>query len=176
MKKSFLLIFATIALFFINSCSKEDIARAIANVLFYNDSNKTVAYDSVAISEINVVSTVVTLNSFMLNNIDLQHAKFNDLQITLIQPNGTRIRLSSNDGGSNAITSICFDDSDEYESITTATVNNADHTCYKPIDRISSVLGTNPNGVWKLEIKDTVNNGKNGQLSMWGFMIGGERE
>jgi large repetitive protein len=109
-------------------------------------------------SSINV--TTIPANQVVRNvtvNLTIRHTFSNDLVITLIAPDGTRIVLSQNEGNGEhtdgtAFTNTTFDDS--------ATLPIAAGTPpftgrFKPDQPLGLLQGRQPNGTWTLEIRDT---------------------
>ena len=180
MKRIVLILTTLIAFIGVNSCSQEDVSKAIAdaikNSFFQKDESLNFSYGSPVLSELNVTTRIIKVTDIgFVGNLNIKHSRVGDLQITLIKPDGTRLAIARNNGGDGSINSLCIVDSDDYESIATAVVVR-DSECYKPIDSFSSIIGENPNGIWKLEIKDTVNNGKNGRFTGWGLSVFGKTE
>lgn len=87
--------------------------------------------------------------------INLDHTFVGDLDIKLISPNGTTIRLADHNGGSgDNFTNTVFDD-DAAVSITSITSSDAPFTgTYRPIDPLSTFNTEDPNGTWTLSIAD----------------------
>ena len=84
--------------------------------------------------------------------VDITHAYDEDLDIFLIAPDGTRVELSTDNGGSGAdYTGTVFDD----EAATSITAGTAPFTGrFRPEGPASSLYGIAANGTWTLEITD----------------------
>ncbi len=84
--------------------------------------------------------------------VNVYHTYDQDLQITLISPDGTRVLLFNRHGGSrNNILNTVFDDS---ASRSIASGSAPFTGTFRPSQALSAFNGKAPNGVWKLEIKD----------------------
>jgi subtilisin-like proprotein convertase family protein len=103
-------------------------------------------------------------------SIDITHSRVSDLDIYLISPDGTRIELSTDNGGSgNNYTDTVFDD-EASNPITTA---NAPFTgSFRPEGTLADLNGLASLGIWKLEITDDENS-YGGTLNGWGVSICG---
>lgn len=98
----------------------------------------------------------------------LSHTKDQDLDIFLISPIGTRIELTTDNGGNgdNYVNTV-FDD----EAITAITAGAAPFTgSFKPEGVLSAVDGQAANGVWTLEVTDD-NSTNTGTLTSWSLTI-----
>lgn len=101
--------------------------------------------------------------------LDVTHTFDGDLDVFLVAPDGSRISLFSDLGGSSDnFTSTHLDD-EAYTSIGAA---SAPFTgTYRPEnDALSSLNGGPPNGTWQLEIQDDGNN-DGGQLNQWSVIV-----
>ncbi len=100
--------------------------------------------------------------------IDITHTWDSDLDITLISPAGTRVLLSSgNGGGGDNYTNTTFSDA--------ATISIADGVApfsgwFVPMEALSLLNGENGNGTWSLEIADTFT-GDTGEIVSWGVKL-----
>jgi subtilisin-like proprotein convertase family protein len=98
-------------------------------------------------------------------NLTLTHTFDGDLVITLIAPDGTRIPLSNQNGGSgDNFTNTTFDD----QAATSIAAGTAPFTgSFRPDGALlSAVNSTSPNGTWQLEIAD-IASGDSGFLLAW---------
>jgi subtilisin-like proprotein convertase family protein len=118
-------------------------------------SNLTVAGRSGAITDVNVT-------------LDITHTFTGDLQVTLIAPDGTRIVLSQNRGGSgNDFSGTIFDD----EATTPIGSGVAPFSgSFRPDQLLSLLDGKNANGQWQLEIDDQAAQDV-GVLNSWSLTI-----
>jgi subtilisin-like proprotein convertase family protein len=84
--------------------------------------------------------------------VNINHTFDFDLQIVLVAPDGTRIILSQNNGGSgHNYTNTVFDD----QAQVPITFGTAPFTgTFRPEQALSSLTGKAPNGDWRLEITD----------------------
>ncbi len=107
--------------------------------------------------------------NFIIENIkvgiSLNHESLGQLTLWLESPRGDRIYLASRVGGSNngAFDRVIFSD--------TATISIGEATLpyngeYKPFQSLSSLIGKNGMGTWKLVVFDWVS-GKTGRLNEW---------
>ncbi len=102
--------------------------------------------------------------------INITHTYNGDLQIFLISPIGTRVELSTSNGGSgeNYINTV-FDD----EAATNITAGGAPFTgSFIPEQLLSTVDGENVAGNWQLEVRDAAGV-DTGTLNSWSIEIGG---
>ena len=119
------------------------------------------------------VSGVGTLNSsngLETVCIDITHTWDNDLDISLVAPDGTTINLSSDNGGSsNNYTSTCFNMSGG----TNITSGSAPFTgTYVPEGDLADINnGQNGDGTWQLCITDD-SGGDSGTLNSWDMEFG----
>lgn len=100
--------------------------------------------------------------------INLNHTFDSDLDITLIAPDGTRILLSNENGGSgDNFIDTTFDD----EAATAIGAGTAPFTgSFRPDQLLSLLDGKNANGLWQLEIDDHVGL-DSGVLNSWSLTI-----
>ncbi len=84
--------------------------------------------------------------------IDVTHSFDADLDIFLISPQGTRIALATNIGGSGNNFSITTFDDEAGVSITASTAPF--NGTFRPERSLATLDGENPNGQWRLEIVD----------------------
>jgi subtilisin-like proprotein convertase family protein/subtilisin family serine protease len=102
--------------------------------------------------------------------INLTHTWDSDLNIFLISPAGTRVELSTGNGGSgDNYTNTVFDD----EAGTAVTAGTAPFTgSFRPEGLLSAVDGQGANGNWVIEITDTAG-GDVGVLTDWDLIVTG---
>jgi subtilisin-like proprotein convertase family protein len=116
---------------------------------------------SIVISDTNTVADVnVTLN--------ISHTFDGDLDIFLIGPNGTRVELTTDNGGTgeNFVNTV-FDD----QAATSITTGAAPFTgSFKPEGLLSNLNGIPANGTWTLEITDDAG-ADTGTLNSWSLTI-----
>jgi leucyl aminopeptidase len=96
--------------------------------------------------------------------IDVQHNADRDLDVFLIGPNGTRVELTTDNGGTgNDFTDTIFDD----ESTTTLQAGDPPYTGrFRPEGSLAALDGIPASGTWKLEITDDAANNV-GNLLGW---------
>ena len=118
-------------------------------------STLTVAGRSGAITDVNVT-------------LDVTHTFDGDLEITLIAPDGTRIILVNNRGGTGEnFAGTTFDD----EAAASITAGSAPFSgSFRPEQLLSMLDGKNANGVWQLEIDDQAAV-DTGTLNSWSLTI-----
>ncbi|XZE55195.1 S8 family serine peptidase [Planctomycetaceae bacterium SH139] len=159
--------------------------EAIADVLVYLDANgnDTLDFDvddftntnpvditgaTTIRSEIEVPGlggSVVDVNVAL----DITHTFNSDLEALLIAPDGTEVLLFSAVGdSSDNFTDTIFDDSAELSIMD----GNAPFTgSFRPMGRLASLVGVDPQGTWALEITDTFGALDDGVLNDWGLSI-----
>ena len=103
--------------------------------------------------------------------LNIQHPNVGDLEVTLISPTNTRIRLVDNRGGTgDNFTNTLF----AYEAtalISAVTAADAPFTgTFRAEEYLGLVCGQNPNGRWQLEIIDNTP-GNTGTLVDWGLVL-----
>jgi subtilisin-like proprotein convertase family protein len=100
------------------------------------------------------VSMQANVISKITVTVNIQASRDGDIRITLITPDGTRIVLSNGNGAGGAnYTNTTFDDA------STTPIQNGQPPftgSFAPQEHLNKLLGTNPNGVWKLEVDDLV--------------------
>ena len=103
-------------------------------------------------------------------SINIDHNRDSDLDIYLISPDGTRVELTTDNGGTgHNYTDTVFDDQAEI-AITSGTAPFTN--TYKPEGNLSDFNGKNCQGVWKLEINDD-EDGQGGTLHSWNINVCG---
>jgi trimeric autotransporter adhesin len=100
--------------------------------------------------------------------INITHTFDGDLDIFLIAPNGTRVELTTDNGGTDEnFVNTVFDD----EAATSITTGTAPYTgSFKPEGFLSTVDGIPANGTWTLEITDD-GNVDSGTLNSWELQL-----
>jgi T1SS-143 domain-containing protein len=136
------------------------------STIFENTNDVHIPHVGTATSTIDVsgLNSIADLNVL----INLNHTWDWDIDIFLISPEGTRVELSTKNGGSadNYIDTV-FDD----EASTDITAGSAPFTgSFSPEGNLSDLDGENPNGTWTLEITDTLG-GFSGTLFNWELQI-----
>lgn len=100
--------------------------------------------------------------------VNIYHTWDNDLQITLIAPDGTRIQLFNRHGGSgDNLLGTTFDDA-ATTSISTAAAPFTG--TFRPTQLLSALNGKSPNGIWRLEVKDLAR-ADGGRLDSWSLVL-----
>ena len=100
----------------------------------------------------------------------IAHSYDGDLRITLIGPDGTRVDLSLNNGGSGGdYNGTIFDDSGTVP-ITSASAPFASPPSYIPQSPLAALIGTPAGGVWTMEVADTAA-GDQGELRAWSIRL-----
>lgn len=85
--------------------------------------------------------------------VNIYHTWDSDLRITLIAPDGTRITLFNRQGGSgDNLLNTTFDDSASASILNGAAPFTGS---FRPYSALTGMNGKNPNGVWKLEVRDS---------------------
>ena len=133
----------------------ETVSGTIANGFITTGSPMTETLDTVTpgiLSDVNV-------------SVDISHTWDSDMDIVLISPAGTRIDLSTGNGGSSDdYTGTTFDDSGADGLVTAA---SAPFTgSFVPEQPLADLNGESAAGTWTLEITDTAG-GDDGQLNSW---------
>lgn len=132
---------------------------------FSNDQGKNIRADRVhtITSKIDVAGLDGTITDLNVE-LDISHTYTSDLVVHLIAPDGTRIQLFRDVGGDGSdFNNTGLDDE------ATSSIKNADapfRGVFKPAGKLSKFDGKDPNGVWKLRIKDTFEE-DGGRLNSW---------
>ena len=158
----------------------------------YMDSNKTctanfchegcACYPSsdtpIVIPDLNTINSGINvLDGFAIDDVnvtlDISHTYDADLSVYLISPQGTRVELFTNVGGSgDNFTSTTLDD----DCATPITSGTAPFTgCYRPEGSLTDFDGENSSGVWTLEVTDAFSQ-DTGILRSWSLELCGEAE
>ena len=103
-------------------------------------------------------------------SINIDHSRDADLDIYLIGPDGTRVELTTDNGGTgHNYTDTVFDDqADVAITAGTAPFTNT----YRPEGNLSDFNGKSSQGIWKLEVSDD-QDGQGGTLHSWNVHICG---
>ena len=152
----------------------------------YSDLNNNSAFDPVAVNTFNSTNVPLTIpnNSTITSNntvpaqpgyiidvnvtINITHNSDNNLKITLISPTGVHIVLADRVGGTgNHFTNTEFDDS---APILIDNGTSPFASTFHPDELLSVLYGTNPQGVWQLEINDNTFS-TTGTLNSWSLEI-----
>lgn len=105
-------------------------------------------------------------------NVDINHSRSGDLDITLISPTGTEVPISTGNGGvfANIYRNTTFNDQ-ALTPVTDATyANNTSLGSVIPEGALASLFGENPNGTWTLRIVDHAVTGT-GNLLSWSLNV-----
>jgi subtilisin-like proprotein convertase family protein/C1A family cysteine protease/putative hemolysin len=158
----------------------------------YMDSNKTctanfchegcACYPSsdtpIAIPDLNTINSSINVpDGVSIDDVnvtlDITHTYDADLSVHLISPQGTRVELFTNVGGSGQnFTGTTLDD----ECATAISSGTAPFTgCYHPEGTLSDFDGENSSGVWTLEVTDAFSQ-DTGSLQSWSLELCGEAE
>jgi subtilisin-like proprotein convertase family protein len=100
--------------------------------------------------------------------LDITHTWTSDLDIYLIGPDGARVELTTDNGGSgDNYTNTTFDD----EAATPITAGSAPFTgSFRPEGSLAIFDGINPNGLWFLEVTDDAGS-DTGTLNSWSITL-----
>ena len=137
--------------------------RAAYNSL---DVNKTLVDGGTTTSIIVVPNDggLFTINDLVVQ-VGLTHAKDTELTLTLIAPDGTRIRLARGVGGQSGknFTDTVFDDNAAMPIDKGIAPFNAS---YRPVDGLAALKGKQLRGTWTLEVVDS-STGNVGTIDSW---------
>ncbi|MDB5338597.1 MAG: hypothetical protein JWN70_4216 [Planctomycetaceae bacterium] len=130
-----------------------------------------------------LTSTLVVsgLNTYLLDadvTINISHTRSSDLNVVLISPTGTRVVLTSGNGGDNAdvfgingSAGTLFDDQAISTPVTDYAFQDGIPATYLvPEGALGQLIGEDPNGTWTLEVTDTLT-GQTGTLNDWGLSL-----
>lgn len=123
---------------------------------------------------ITVTSNINITQDYILNSvrvkINISHDRDSDLDLFLVSPDGTRVELTTDNGGTgkNYVDTIFDDDSTNLITTGTAPFTGS----YKPEGNLADFIGVPTLGTWTLEITDD-ENGKAGTLHSWELDICG---
>ncbi|HTQ37775.1 MAG TPA: proprotein convertase P-domain-containing protein [Pirellulales bacterium] len=124
--------------------------------------------DVTTITSTEKISGIVGAIDDLNVEVNITHTYDSDLVITLISPTGTQIVLASHDGrNGHNYTNTIFDD----QASSSISSGRAPFTgSYRPIGTLSTLNGTDANGVWTLQVADTVAQ-DSGTLNSWSLQI-----
>jgi subtilisin-like proprotein convertase family protein len=132
--------------------------------------------DTVLTSTVNVtMASTFTWDVHVTTNIT--HTRNADLDVTLISPAGTRVSLTTDNGGANdnVFAGTVWQDnaSNGYGLATLAPYSDGVVEPYlAPEEPLSALLGENPNGTWTLEVRDDTAS-ESGGLVSWQVQVYG---
>jgi subtilisin-like proprotein convertase family protein len=114
--------------------------------------------------------TALPAGTAMAVTVNISHTFASDLIIWLEGPDGTRVELSSSNGGflQPNYTNTVFAD-DAATSITAASPPFTGR--FRPEQPLSGFVGKNPNGTWKLIVTDNAHNFNSGQILNWSMTL-----
>jgi len=119
-------------------------------------------------SQINITGQDGLTIKDLLVTIDISHSYTNDLELSLIHPDGTSIKLVSFVGGSgDNFTNTNFDDNAD------SSIQNANPPftgTFRPVQALSGFDQKSINGIWTLNIRDNANL-DGGALNFWKLCI-----
>jgi len=143
-------------------------ATGVNNIPEYpsTDTPRPIADNTTFTSPIVVADTETVLDVDVRLNIT--HTYDGDLDIFLIGPNGTRVELSTDNGGTGEnFTGTVFDD----EAATAITAGAPPYTGrFRPEGSLATLDGLGANGTWLLEVTDDAG-ADVGQLSSWTLIL-----
>ena len=115
-----------------------------------------------------VVSGIGTSITDVNVRVNITHTWDADLDVFLIAPDGTRVELFTDVGGSgDNFTNTVLDD----QAATAITAGTAPFTStYRPEGSLATLNGKNPNGTWRLELTDDTS-ADVGTLNNWSVII-----
>jgi subtilisin-like proprotein convertase family protein len=140
----------------------------VANHVFRSRSRPTAIPNGTgSLTSAITVGTSVAIGSLAVE-LNLQHTNVADLRITLIAPNGTQIVLVNHTGtGANFVRTVLSDEA-------TATIASGAAPYrgdFRPDVAMTSLIGINARGTWKLRVEDTVTGADVGQLLSWALYV-----
>jgi subtilisin-like proprotein convertase family protein len=124
--------------------------------------------DLATVTSQTVVSTLTNPITDVNVTLSLTHTYDGDLEITLISPLGTRVKLAQKIGSSgDNFTNTVFDQ----QASTSISSGSAPFTgTFRPTASLDVLNGTGGNGTWTLEVVDTAG-GDSGNLTSWQLAI-----
>ncbi|MDB5385108.1 MAG: hypothetical protein JWM11_754 [Planctomycetaceae bacterium] len=140
---------------------------------FSDNTSTPIADNSVTTSNVIAVSG---LDPYLYDadvTINISHPSSGQLNVVLISPKGTRVTLTSGNGGNfaNVFAGTTFDDQIITAPVTDyAFQNNVVAPYVVPEGAMAQLDGEDPNGNWTLEINDTANGGV-GTLNGWSLSL-----
>lgn len=120
------------------------------------------AASTVAIA--NVIGPITDVNV----TLSIAHARNSDLGVYLVSPNGTRVELFTNVGGtSQGFTNTTLDD----QGNLSIALGSVPYTgVFAPETPLTALNGEDPNGTWSLEVHDLAT-GQTGVLTNWSLTV-----
>ncbi|MBK9328830.1 MAG: proprotein convertase P-domain-containing protein [Sphingobacteriales bacterium] len=130
------------------------------------DAERTITVPAAAFTG---TPTLATVNDIKVC-VTLNHEWMQDVEMYLVAPNGTCIQLMTDVGPSSiaSLTNVCFVASGT--NISTYTTGNLSGVDRVPEGALSTLLGTQLEGIWKLQIFDDAA-GDAGTLSNWNITL-----
>ena len=134
---------------------------------------------SVTLTDNGVVTStrvVSGMGTYLLDanvTLNITHTQNSDLDVVLISPSGTRVILTSGNGGTNddVFVNTLFDDQALSTPVTDYAFQNGLPAPYLvPEGALGQLIGEDPNGTWTLEVTDTVT-GETGDLVGWSLTL-----
>ncbi|HOP23504.1 MAG TPA: proprotein convertase P-domain-containing protein [Gammaproteobacteria bacterium] len=125
-------------------------------------NDNTLLQDTIAVNTVNTVICDLSVET------SITHTWSADLEISLISPSGTEVRITTDNGAGNdnVFNGTVWDDNAD-TPVTDATYSNGvTATPLVPEAAFGAFIGENPNGNWTLNIFDDAN-GDTGNLASW---------
>ena len=116
-------------------------------------------------AEVTVDAVIVDVDVY----VDISHAALQEVSLVLISPAGTRVDLSTNNGGSDAdYTDTVFDD----QALLSIVGASAPMTgTYYPEGFLADFNGESTVGTWRLELSDSLAASDNGVIHSWSVTL-----
>lgn len=156
-----------------NSCNTSAFSEvkkfqtALLNDCASYENNTSVPINNIALS----TSTINVPNDVIISkvnvSVNITHSWIQDLDITLISPNGTSILLFSNNCTDEKGLDVTFDDDASSSIICGATIVSGTYT---PTSALSGFIGEDSLGNWDLKVYDGYN-GDTGTINSWSLEI-----
>lgn len=167
--------FTTETTFKVTVLPTPDVFPAVPDVVTtttpFTQPTSTAIVDNTTITSTLAVSG---LGSYLIDAnvlVNISHTRNSDLNVVLISPQGTRVTLTSGNGGTadNVFAGTLFDDQAVSTPVTDfAFQNNVLAAYLVPEGALAQLSLEDPNGTWTLEITDTLT-GETGMLNSWGL-------
>lgn len=133
---------------------------------FPNDTPKPITDHATATSTITVSGLLANIRDLDVN-VDVLHTRVSDLKLTLVAPSGRRVTLFNRHGGTGDHIITRFND----EAATGIAGGTPPYAgSFKPLQPLSAVDRTSPNGRWRLEVADQAGL-ETGTLRGWSLRI-----
>jgi subtilisin-like proprotein convertase family protein len=137
------------------------------------DVGQVIDGSTTVLSSLNFNGSLTSLSDINVT-LNISHTFDDDLSVTLISPQGTRIQLFSGVGGSgNNFINTVFDDQ-ATTAITDFTATPPFTGSFRPAVPLSGLNGEDPNGTWLLEVTDNFPPTDNGVLNGWSLTVKGD--